>query len=237
MLGCVLGFASYAHAQAVVKARPLQVFSPGGGTVTVQAPAAGTANYNLTLPAVAPAAGQTLQSDVNGGLSWVTPSSGGGGGGSSSPSLVDANNVTLGKILYFNYNASVNIITSNGYIINVYLTPVAGKDFSADQLWWTGTGCTGTPYLNDGTGPTGGLIQYSKICAYSAQAGTLYTLSAPNANGVSTSVAIPGGSKSIENTGSGCSAAVQAAAGWALTPLTQTNAGLPATIAYPLSVQ
>jgi len=41
------------------------------GTVTLQAPTT-TANYSLTLPNVAPAAGQSLQSDASGNLSWVS---------------------------------------------------------------------------------------------------------------------------------------------------------------------
>jgi len=41
------------------------------GTVTLQAPTT-TANYSLTLPNVAPAAGQSLQSDALGNLSWVS---------------------------------------------------------------------------------------------------------------------------------------------------------------------
>jgi len=41
------------------------------GTVTLQAPTT-TANYSLTFPNVAPAAGQSLQSDASGNLSWAS---------------------------------------------------------------------------------------------------------------------------------------------------------------------
>jgi len=228
---------SGADAQAVVKARPLQVFSPGGGTVTVQAPAAGTANYNLTLPNVAPANGQTLQSDVNGGLSWVTPSSG-GGGGTGGLGLYDNNNVKLGTVLYFNYGGSVNIITSNGYIVNVLLQPNGTDDFPVDQIYWSGNSCTGNAYLNDGQGgnaPFTGSIAYSKILAYSHSGASLYTLSSPDANGVSTSVVFTG-TGYLENP-TCMNGYPTKESGWALTAITNVNAGLPATIAYPLKIQ
>jgi hypothetical protein len=68
----VFGFNS-AHGQALVKARPLQIYSTGGGNLTLTAPGAGIGNYTLTFPGSAPAINQGLVSDGSGNLSWVGP--------------------------------------------------------------------------------------------------------------------------------------------------------------------
>jgi hypothetical protein len=53
------------------------VFRDGASnTVTVSAPTTVTSSYALKLPAAAPAAGQSLQSDASGVLSWVTAAAG-----------------------------------------------------------------------------------------------------------------------------------------------------------------
>jgi hypothetical protein len=48
----------------------------GGNYIGVRAPASVPSDYTITLPASAPAAGQILQSDGSGNLSWVNPTSG-----------------------------------------------------------------------------------------------------------------------------------------------------------------
>jgi hypothetical protein len=48
----------------------------GGNYIGLRAPASVPNDYTITLPASAPAAGQILQSDGSGNLSWVSPTSG-----------------------------------------------------------------------------------------------------------------------------------------------------------------
>jgi hypothetical protein len=163
---------------------------------------------------------------LRGDGSWSTPPAGGGG---SAPTLVDANAATLGVILGFNYDGSVNIMTSTGHFISIYMDPVGGNNFPINQIYWTGAACSGTPYLNDG-GSTGDKRYYKQL-AYSGQTGSLYEMGSPNANGASTSVAFA--AVSIENPG--CMAS-GGASGWPLTAKTNVSVGLPAAIAYPLTV-
>ena len=163
---------------------------------------------------------------------WAAPA--GGGGGGSGKVLVDANNVTLGTIVGFSNRASVTVITSGGYVVDITLELVNGFPFDSDQIWWTGASCTGSPYLNDGG--SSGQKRNSNYLVYSGSNTTLYTLANPSANGVSTSVAIPGGTQSIENSGS-CSSSTGGTSGWALTATTNAAVGLPTTIAYPLTIQ
>jgi hypothetical protein len=92
--------------------------------------------------------------------------------------------ISYGK--YFNYT-----VEHSGYL---YQLGVDGT-FPIAQIWWTGANCTGTPYLNDGIG--GGAQMLAKNLAYSVKTNLLYTLSNPNALGISTSVAI--NAQSIEN--------------------------------------
>jgi hypothetical protein len=68
------------HAQALVKARPLQLSSTAG-TITIQAPAPLT-GFTLTLPQLQGGSGSVLSNDGTGILSWVTamPPNGTAGG-------------------------------------------------------------------------------------------------------------------------------------------------------------
>ena len=164
---------------------------------------------------------------LRGDGTWSTPS----GSSGSGPKLVDNNSVTLGTILAFGWNGSVQVLTSSGYIVNILMEPdSSGNDFPIDQINWTGSSCTGNPYLNDG-GETG-TKEYYKILCYSGQSGSLYKLASPDTYGLSTSVAVT--TPDIENptcmTGGTNS-------GWALTSVTLTGVGLPSSIAYPLTVQ
>jgi hypothetical protein len=60
------------HAQAVVKARPLQIFSSSGGNLNIQGPATLTSPYTLTMPGAGPSANQILVSDASGNYTWTT---------------------------------------------------------------------------------------------------------------------------------------------------------------------
>jgi hypothetical protein len=103
--------------------------------------------------------------------------------------------------------------------------------FPAGQIYWTGPNCTGTPYLNDGWGGSGGQKMLATQLTYSAKTNTLYTLSNPNSSGVSTSVAVT--SASIENPT--CYASAGTVSGWALTPTSPATVGSSAT-GTPLTV-
>lgn len=166
---------------------------------------------------------------LRGDGTWATPATGGGGG---AVSLRDNANVKLGTVLSVS-SSNVTIVTSTGHIVNVLFSPDGNDDFTSSQIWWTGSGCTGTPYLNDGG--VGGQQRFSKFLVYSGAANQLYTMSNPNTNGVSVSGPIPT-VVSIENSGV-CSSSGGGTSGWAMTPVARTTVGLPTTISYPLSVQ
>ncbi len=150
--------------------------------------------------------------------------------GTAGPSLYDDNNTRLGSIISFG-RSYATVITSTGYIVDILLTPNGTNQFPIDQIYWSGSNCTGTPFLNDG-GITGSVI-YSKMLCYSGKTGLLYAPSNPNANGCSISTAHPPAA-TIENpscmSGGGSS-------GWNITFITFTAAGLPNTIFYPLTIK
>jgi fibronectin-binding autotransporter adhesin len=72
--------------------------SDDSNTVGLYPPDDVTSNYNLILPPAGPSAGQILESDASGVLSWVTPASGGGdllNGGNTGAVVVGSNDNTL----------------------------------------------------------------------------------------------------------------------------------------------
>jgi hypothetical protein len=148
--------------------------------------------------------------------------------GQGGPALVDANNVSLGRVIsYTRYAATV--VTSTGYQIDI---PFDGV-FKPAQIYYTGAGCTGTAYLNDGNGGTPPFDAISgKWLVYS---GSMNTLMAPAtvANGFSMGEAFT--AATIDNPSCGASAGTRS--GWKLQPITRTAAGLPASIATPLTLQ
>jgi hypothetical protein len=167
---------------------------------------------------------------LRGDGSWTTPPSGGGGG--SAPLLKDNTGTTLGTILGLSFDGAVTIMTSSGYVVNILMDPDGTHKFPINQIYWTVAGCTGTPYFNDGQGGTGGEKRYYKQLVYSGVTSSLYEMSSPNANNVSTSVSFT--AATLENPSCGASAGTRS--GWALTAKTLTSVGLPSSITYPLSV-
>ena len=141
-----------------------------------------------------------------------------GPAGSGGAMLKDKNGVAQGYLMGYD-NYFYFTVENSGYL---YQVGVDGT-FPAGQIYWTGANCTGTPYLNDGWG--GGQKMLAKQLTYSAKTNTLYTLSNPNASGVSTSVSVT--SASIENPT--CYASAGVVGGWALTPTTPAAVGSSAT--------
>jgi hypothetical protein len=152
----------------------------------------------------------------------------------------DANGIPVGSLLGLGYGEYLNL-KSGQYFFSI------GFDgsFPISQIWWTGANCTGTPYLNDGQG---GQIGQSGITAspsyaydlvYSGVANSLYVLSGANANSISMSENIPGGSLSIENPT--CMSSPGDASGWPMTSISAstvgfTASGTPLAVAAPLQL-
>ncbi|HXP07870.1 MAG TPA: DNRLRE domain-containing protein [Acidobacteriaceae bacterium] len=155
-----------------------------------------------------------------------------GPAGSGAAMLKDKNGVSQGYLIsydnYFDFT-----VEHSGYI---YQVGVDGT-FPPAQIYWTGSNCTGTPYLNDGE--SGGVTMLAKNLTYSAKTNQLYTLSNPNGVGISTSVAIS--ALSIENPTCYNYSPAVAAGGWALTATTpaaigSTASGNPLTVPAPLEL-
>jgi hypothetical protein len=148
-----------------------------------------------------------------------------GPAGTSGLLLKDKNGVSQGYMLGF--NGFYFTVEYSGYFYWI----AADGTFSGDQIYWTGSNCTGTPYLNDGG--IGGEPMFAKGLVYSAKTNTLYTLANPNAGGISTSVALT--ALSIENPNCQNLASASPEDGWALTPTTPSAVGSTAT-GNPLKV-
>jgi hypothetical protein len=100
-------FATGGSGRVQVSNQGLLIFSSEGirfndaddsNTVGLYPPDDVTSNYDLILPPAGPSAGQILESDASGVLSWVTPASGGGdliNGGNSGAVVVGSNDDTL----------------------------------------------------------------------------------------------------------------------------------------------
>jgi hypothetical protein len=165
--------------------------------------------------------------DAKGRVTAAANGSGGGGGGSQ-VALYDNGGTKLGTLITLTRN-NATVLTSTGYIVIILMTQVSGFDFPISQIDWTGSGCTGTPYLNSGSGA--GVLSWANVLCYSGQSGSLYSLSGANPDGVASSVTFT--SADIENP---TCISPGTSGGWALTSITRSAAGLPATISRPLSV-
>ena len=149
-----------------------------------------------------------------------------GPAGSGGAMLKDKNGTTQGYLIAYD-NYFYFTVEHSGYL---YQVGVDGT-FPAAQIWWTGSNCTGTPYLNDGI--SGGARMLAKNLTYSAKTNLLYTLSNPDSVGVSTSV--PMSALSIENPTCYNYSPAVAAGGWTLTATTPATVGSTAT-GNPLTV-
>lgn len=150
------------------------------------------------------------------------------GGGAGGATLVDGNAVNLGRVVSTTREAAT-VLTSTGYIVTI---PFDGV-FKPAQIYYTGAGCTGTAYLNDGNGGTPPFETIGgKWVVFS---GSQNTLMAPATvvSGFSTGVSFT--AATIDNPTCGASAGLRS--GWQLTAISRVTAGLPASIATPITMQ
>jgi hypothetical protein len=137
---------------------------------------------------------------------------------------VDGNSVTLGRVLSAS-RESLTVITSTGHTVTLGWNGA----IPIGQIWYSGAGCTGTAYLNSG-GATP-RVSHARWVVYSRAFNTLMR-PALVAGGVSTST---GGFpvQSIDNPDCGTATTGN---GWQLEAITNATAGLPATIAGPITI-
>jgi hypothetical protein len=110
----------------------------------------------------------------------------------------DANGNELGTLVGAPTNRIAVTIYKAGYFVTVNLDGT----FQPSQMWWmnpTTTSCSGTAYLNDGAGGTGGKSAYYRTLVYSGEANSLFVTAgtAP----LIASVGVASVSHSIENSG------------------------------------
>jgi len=147
------------------------------------------------------------------------------GGGANAVTLVDGNNVTLGRVISSN-QFGATVLTSTGYQVTI---PFDGV-FQPAQIYYTGASCTGTGYLNDG-GSGGGTARIGgKWVVFS---GSFNSLMEPDTVANGTEVNANFTAATLDNPT--CGANAGARSGWKLKQITRVAAGLPATIALPIT--
>jgi hypothetical protein len=147
-------------------------------------------------------------------------------------SVVDANNVTLGKVLESS-RFEVTVLTSTGFMVSIPWTGV----FNPAQIWYSGScGSVGTGWLNDGAGSTNSPVQhiFGKWLVFSGSLNTLEKPTTVGADGTEASTTV--NAASIDNPTCQNESPASTESGFQLTPITNAAAGLPATIKTPLTV-
>jgi Collagen triple helix repeat (20 copies) len=153
------------------------------------------------------------------GATGSTGATGATGSSGSGPVVKDANGNEIGILVGVPSGRSEGLIQilKSGYYITV---AIGSGNISWTQSYWTNSNCTGTGYVNSGSGSQSPQrLQYTKSIFFSPTNNSLYV---PVGSGVTAdAIAIP--SQSIENLGnntglSTCSASVTANWGWQLTP-------------------
>jgi Collagen triple helix repeat (20 copies) len=110
----------------------------------------------------------------------------------------DANGNSLGTLVGAPTNRLAVTIYKAGYFVTLNLDGT----FQPSQMWWTSaTSCSGTAYLNDGTGGVGGKVAYFHTLAYSGEQNLLYVTSGSVTNNLITSTGAGSANHSIENSG------------------------------------
>ena len=215
---------------------PPAVPGPTGATGAT-GPAGATGATGAVGPAGATGAtGAVGAAGATGATGAVGPVGATGATGAGARVVKDANGVLLGSFVGLWDRNTVTVSTTTGNLVNINFS---GK-FPAQQIWRTATGCTGTAYLNDGSGGGGGFQMGTNVVVYSGASNGLFTASS------TTSVNAPG-IATIENfganpNGSGadgtfnCTASAGTFGGWVLAPITPAAAGLSTAAGAPLGV-
>jgi hypothetical protein len=156
-------------------------------------------------------------------------------------SVKDANGHVLGTLVGFTGNNFVTVYNS-GYFIRIGM----GGNFPVSQIWWTGSTCNGTGYLNDGLGGVVGNApqMYAKTVIYSGSTNSLLvpvgaTAQVGSVNGSVVANEDPGTTDGSTVCSSGFTATES---GWQLTPfdaaltLGWIVSGNPLAVAGPLQL-
>jgi hypothetical protein len=199
---------------------------PTGAASTVAGPSGPTGPAGATGP-TGPTGPTGAASTVAGPTGPAGPAGSGGG-----LAVKDHSGATLGNLLGGGFGTGFSLYSTGGYFWGVN----ADGTFSPSQMWWTGSNCTGTLVLNDGTdgvGTSGGQQAWYRGVAYSAVTNQLYVLSSPNANGISTSGSIV--ALSIENPTCMNQSALTVG-GWILTAISPSLIGAGNASGNPLKV-
>lgn len=149
-------------------------------------------------------------------------------GPSSGYRILDNNNVVLGNMVNINRN-SVGFITSAGY----YMVVRWDGTMQPAQVYYSGTGCTGTPLLNSGGSAD---IATSRWLQWVGSRGELMAPS-PVGNGVVATTTMT--ANSIDNPACNTFGSPTTYTGWTLQTVTASSAGLPRLppFAGPLKLQ
>jgi hypothetical protein len=166
------------------------------------------------------------------GATGATGPQGPAGPSGGGVSVVDANNVTLGKVLESS-QFEVTVLTSTGFMVSIPWTGV----FDRAQIWYTGScSSVGTGWLNDGEGSANSPIEHllGKWLVFSGSLNTLEKPTTVGADGTEASTTLS--AASIDNPDCANQSPASTESGFQLTPITNAAAGLPATIKPPLTV-
>ncbi|WP_243303801.1 collagen-like protein [Geothrix oryzisoli] len=206
-------------------AGPMGLTGPAGAAATV------------TVGTTTTGAAGTSASVTNSGtssaavLNFTIPQGVAGTSGAAGLQVLDKNNVVLGKVTRAD-SYGYTVLTSTGYLLDMSWD---GTVYPA-QAWfttYTGGVCSGTVYLNDGNGGTGGALLWGKTAYW---VGSKNSFMVPqNVNGSGMSISVSFTSQGIDNPT--CYASGGSASGWQLTTITNAALGLPATIVAPLKLQ
>lgn len=143
--------------------------------------------------------------------------------------LVDGNGIVLGRVISA-ARSGATVLSSSGHQIFIPFD----NHFEPAQIYFTGAGGTGTAYLNDGGGGTLS-VPPETIGKIVLWCGSFNSFVEPDTltNGVEAHVTFT--SASFDNPTNSPSVGVRS--GWKLKPITRAAAGLPATIALPITLQ
>ena len=130
-------------------------------------------------------AGATGPAGDQGNTGATGPAGATGGGGLT---VKDKNGNALGTLLSLG-GSSVTIYNS-GYVFTINMD---GTFYPSTIIWTSGSACSGTPYLSDSGNGVGGVQQWYKTVAWSAEANQWYVTSGTPTNDMLASEPAPGG--------------------------------------------